>query len=418
MRRLWAGLLFGCVAAILAGCTVPSGPPASMPPEETAGEAGHVLNMVALSSAGNTLREAVDDFNADNPYGVTIELTSYTMSTYKQMVSTSAAINEMPDLFFTWEAGYLKPFVETGQVLEIEDLSAGTGTWYESFKPGAFDNLTFDGKVYAVPLQEVMVVVVYNRDLFRQLGVEPPRDWQAFMDLCAAFQSAGVVPLAVNNSGSWEAGQLLMAVLAGSGGCGVYETLRESDDWTDARLLDAMDTLEQLYDLGYAAGTDTSISQALIDGKAAMTVLGSWDLSWLADREDLGAFLLPAKEEECAGTVVGSIDQCYGISSDCPDPEAALAFLKLLSGEKYQLELAEESGQVPATRVEGYRTDSPLMAEVQGLYQQVTGQILWADRGFGHEKGEAFNRAALAILNGDPADQQAEILAEQIRSGS
>ena len=176
MRRLWAGLLFGCVAAILAGCTVPSGPPASMPPEETAGEAGHVLNMVALSSAGNTLREAVDDFNADNPYGVTIELTSYTMSTYKQMVSTSAAINEMPDLFFTWEAGYLKPFVEKGKVLEIEELSAGTGTWYESFKPGAFDNLTFDGKVYAVPLQEVMVVVVYNRDLFRQLGGGPAPD--------------------------------------------------------------------------------------------------------------------------------------------------------------------------------------------------------------------------------------------------
>ena len=34
------------------------------------------------------------------------------------------------------------------------------------------------------------------------------------------------------------------------------------------------------------------------------------------------------------------------------------------------------------------------------------------------QEGDRLYRAALAILNGDPADQQAEILAEQIRSGS
>ena len=62
--------------------------------------------------------------------------------------------------------------------------------------------------------------------------------------------------------------------------------------------------------------------------------------------------------------------------------------------------------------------EDPLMAEVQDLYQQVTARILWADRGFGHEKGEALNRAALAVLNGDSADEQAEILAETVRGAS
>lgn len=118
------------------------------------------------------------------------------------------------------------------------------------------------------------------------------------------------------------------------------------------------------------------------------------------------------------GTVVGSVDQCYGISADCQDPEAALAFLKLLSGEKYQRELVRESGQVPATQLEDCPIEAPLMAEVQDLYQQVTARILWADRGFGNEKGEALNRAALAILNGDSADEQAEILAKNVRGAS
>ena len=59
--------------------------------------------MVALSSVGNVLEQAVEEFNRDNPYGAAIELTTYGMSAYKQMFSTSAAINEVPDLFFTWE---------------------------------------------------------------------------------------------------------------------------------------------------------------------------------------------------------------------------------------------------------------------------------------------------------------------------
>lgn len=420
MRRLWAGLVFGCVAALLASCAMPTGSSASVPAEENTEETEHVLTMVALSSVGNVLEQAVEEFNRDNPYGASIELTTYGMSAYKQMFSTSAAINEVPDLFFTWEAGYLEPFVQRGKVLELEELSAGEGTWYDSFKPGVFDNLTFDGKVYAVPLQEVMVVVVYNRDLFAELGVTPPETWQEFVDLCGTFRAAGITPLAVNRSGSWEAGQLLMTLLAGSGGCGLYTDMKTSDDWTDERLLDAMQTLEQLYTLGYTGddGAYTSQTQALIEGEAAMALMGSWDLTRLAEREDMGVFLLPAKAEECAGTVVGSVDQCYGISADCQDPEAALAFLKLLSGEKYQRELAEASGQVPAIQLEDYRMEDPLMAEVQDLYQQVTARILWADRGFGHKKGEALNRAALAVLNGDSADEQAEILAETVRGAS
>lgn len=52
--------------------------------------------------------------------------------------------------------------------------------WLDSFYPGLMANGTVDGKVWGVPFQRSTIVLYYNKDAFREVGLDPnqpPKTW-------------------------------------------------------------------------------------------------------------------------------------------------------------------------------------------------------------------------------------------------
>ena len=105
----------------------------------------------------------------------------------------------------------MEPFVRLGL---IEDLSEYEG----DIDPEVFDGLIeggkFDGKLYFVPYRTNVQLTYYRTDIFEELDMEPPTNWEEWRAACEAFKErdgeprclfkAAFDPTAVNPTQMWE----------------------------------------------------------------------------------------------------------------------------------------------------------------------------------------------------------------------
>ena len=89
-----------------------------------------------------TMRELAEEFSANNEYGVTVEFELYENEQFKTKLTTLMASNEAPDVFFTWELGYLEPFVSAGKVMSLQEALDTDAEWKGSFVDGILDYYT------------------------------------------------------------------------------------------------------------------------------------------------------------------------------------------------------------------------------------------------------------------------------------
>ncbi len=81
-------------------------------------------------------------------------------------------------MFHSWGGGWLKEFVNQGNVLEITNkFDANT------ISKQALDNSTFDGKVYGLPLGLSIAEMWYNKDIFAKYNLKPPATWEEFINV-------------------------------------------------------------------------------------------------------------------------------------------------------------------------------------------------------------------------------------------
>ena len=90
------------------------------------------------------------------------------------------------------KAGYLMPL--DGKVPELESFS-------RDVLLGAINRA--DGRVYGVPFAVQTVQVLYNKAIFRELGLEEPSTWDEFLQLAAKVKEAGYIPFANGGKEGW-----------------------------------------------------------------------------------------------------------------------------------------------------------------------------------------------------------------------
>jgi raffinose/stachyose/melibiose transport system substrate-binding protein len=130
---------------------------------------------------------------------------------YLNKLSTEMAANNVPDLFQCWTAGRLEPFVKAGRVLPLDGIIDSTAL-KEVVNPGNCSATTFDGKIYAIPMELAGEVVYYNKALFKQVGLEPPATWDELMRAVKAFRSIGINPFSLGNKDPWPGTIPYMAI--------------------------------------------------------------------------------------------------------------------------------------------------------------------------------------------------------------
>ncbi|MCD9023783.1 ABC transporter substrate-binding protein [Cohnella silvisoli] len=152
-------------------------------------EAQVILKQYIINNANMNLEEINRRFEEKYP-NIKIEYEGAPIDQFVTVIKTKLASGDAPDIF-TIGAGTAKdPFVNAGYLLDLSDQP-----WVSRLTPGALRSATTNGKVYGLPRSQNVIGVIYNKKLFKDLGLEVPTDWEAFLQTAQKLKDAGLIPI-------------------------------------------------------------------------------------------------------------------------------------------------------------------------------------------------------------------------------
>jgi raffinose/stachyose/melibiose transport system permease protein len=180
-----------------------------------------------------------------------------------------------PSLIRAGRIADLRPFLD-GRNWE------GDARWGDTFQPGSLDTWRIGGGIYGLPFSYSCWSIFYNRGLFREHGWREPRTWGEFFELCGRIRAEGLAPLSLPGTRWLYPDAFFRAAfhsLAGPAGWRAINGL-EPGAWTDPRVVRCAALLQRVTREDAQAGWEGETAQGadlyFLEGRAAMTVSGSW----------------------------------------------------------------------------------------------------------------------------------------------
>lgn len=150
-------------------------------------------------------RDTVERFNKDYAGKYHVNVVTTNLEEYYAKLNALVAAGETPDCFIVSPGPNLDVYVDPGVAADLTDYLKADG-WLDTFNggEGAFSQQTYDGKIYAVPLNIAAACVFYNTEMFEKAGITTmPTDWQGMLDACEKLQGAGYTPLTISAGTAW-----------------------------------------------------------------------------------------------------------------------------------------------------------------------------------------------------------------------
>ncbi len=192
----------------------------------------------------------------------------------------------LPDA--AWVPYVLWPsLIRAGRVVDLRRYLEGRNwegdaRWGDTFQPGSLDTWRVGGGVYGLPFSYSCWSLFYNREMFRAHGWAEPRTWEEFFGLCGRIRAAGIAPVSLPGTRWLYPDAFFRAAfhsLAGPVGWSAINELAPGA-WADPRVARSAEVLRRVTRDDVQAGWEGETAQGaelyFLQGKAAMTVSGSW----------------------------------------------------------------------------------------------------------------------------------------------
>ncbi len=326
----------------------PTTPPkATTPPQPTAvpttpGKTQvEVFSWWTTGGEANGLQKLMDQFNAAHPNAEVINaaVAGGAGSNAKAVLKTRMLGGDPPDSFQVHMGHELiDTWVTTGFMEPLDDVYATYGL-NEAFPQGVLDIVSYDGHPWSVPVNiHRSNVLWYNKTVFANAGIEnAPTTWAEFFTVAETLKAQGITPLALGDNGPWAAAHLFEDILASAVGPDAYKGLWDgTTSWSDPKVTDALNTFRNILNYineDHAALTWDQANQLVIDGKAAMTIMGDWcDGDYVAKGfTDYGWAPVPGTQ----GVFV-ALSDTFGLPKGSKNPELTKEFLGVLGSKEGQ----------------------------------------------------------------------------------
>ena len=261
------------------------------------------------------ISETVEAFEEENP-DVEIQcLVQYENRVYEDALTRLYARNELGDIM-QFKTPYY--FAECGALGEIPD---------EVCDDLVDATYSYNDTVYGVSALATTCGVLYNKTVFEEYGLEEPKTYGEFLEICKKLKKKGVTPLLYAGADLWHSEYFLNHFLH------VYDG--------DAKK--SFSTFKALFDAGYVnedwqTVEDGTTAYLMAQGKAAMIFTACSTMGEIKGEEsdcEFGWFYLP---DESGETVITDTKDAYlCITKECErDDEkydAAVRFLKYFYSE-------------------------------------------------------------------------------------
>ncbi len=154
------------------------------------------------------LRDVIRDYEEENPH---VRIRVVNVPGVREYLVTQLSSGQAPDIINVnvedvWVDIHKGWYLPLDSFLEapnpyIRDLGdpdvPGYDEWWDMFEYQAISRgkAAPDGKNYTITYDMIETGIFYNKDIFEEVGIEPPTDWEDWMESMARLDEAGYIPL-------------------------------------------------------------------------------------------------------------------------------------------------------------------------------------------------------------------------------
>jgi ABC-type sugar transport system permease subunit/ABC-type glycerol-3-phosphate transport system substrate-binding protein len=217
--------------------------------------------------------------------------------------------------------------IKAGKVVDLRKALAGPNwegdaRWGDTFQPGSLDSWRINGGVYGLPFGYACWSLFYNKGLFREHGWEEPRTWDEFFALCDRIRASGISPVSLPGTRWLYPDAFFRAAyhnLAGTKGWEAVNGLSPGA-WDDPKVVRSAEILRRVtrddVQPGWQGETAPGAELLFLQGRAAMTVSGSWFFNEMSGKIpagfDVGAMNFPVFSDGVADpTTIQTGSDCF-----------------------------------------------------------------------------------------------------------
>ena len=195
-------------ASLLAGCGSSSATAGGL--GETAGSGSQRKKITALLKGSETSEsnmiygKAIKDFCQQKGLDCEIELVP-TDADYITKLQLYINSNSLPDIYGCANGSLSAAAQEIDAMVNIGEELKKIGK-YDSMNQAIIDFLTDakDGQMYLMPNALYAEYFAYRKDTFGQYGLEVPKTWDEFLNVCKVLKDNGEIPLIVGGKENWQ----------------------------------------------------------------------------------------------------------------------------------------------------------------------------------------------------------------------
>ena len=359
--------------------------------------------------------------------GIKVDFDLYAPSdAYSQKVRAAAQGANLPDIFgILGEKRDFSSFIKAGYVLELTPyMTEDNAKWKNSFFAKALAVNEFnEGNsygvkpgIYGAPIDIMTIQMVYNKSLFKQLGLnpnQPPQTFQDFLDIGRKIKAANMQGLVSGWGEVW-----MIDCLANNyafnimGKDKVIATIRGQVPYTDPDWVKVLSLFKDMQDSGLlASGVVTMVNktaeQLFANEKAVFAFNGSWCVNvyrGMNPKLEYGAFLPPKVSNKYPMAIWGGAGSSFMVNARSSKKEEAVKFLRWLTEAPQQAYLAEATNNLPANK-----DSSNMVPEVMGSFAKAmdsaTHPNVWGVSEFSPVI-EAFDKGIQSIIIGEKTPEQ------------
>lgn len=283
--------------------------------------------------------DAEERFEAEYP-NVDVKRTYTPFADYMTKLRTSMAAGEPPDIAQVPWTGEYTDLVRNGQLVSLaREFEVGFPDFFDPIASIA----SVEGIPYAIPLDVNSLQIVYNKDIFAELGLDVPRSKDELIAVVNALSAADYFGVAVGTSDRWAGGDLFFNQLAYTDPTNslIVQADAGSAPWDSSEFQQAAENLAELIEAGvFAPGSNSMVSfvEALdlfVFEQAAMFFpVGNFITGGIADKVkdsfEWGLFPFPSPTGG-ESYAVGGVAEMFSVPSDAANDELAVEFLRFLT---------------------------------------------------------------------------------------
>jgi multiple sugar transport system substrate-binding protein len=295
---------------------------------------------------------------------------------------TAAQAKKGPDIATLWYGAYMFPSVWKGNVEPLTGLipASETDHWLDA------KYSVYDDKLYASGICGDGAAILYNKDHFREAGLDPdapPTTWADLITSVKALRKAGFTPFGAGVKDGWFGVVFMNFVVPQRAGGSPARLLIDATSgrtsWTDPQLADLWERLAELRDARAFNENVTSLDyfegrQEFSSNTATMTFSGSIPAALQAVRklgpEKAGIMAAPDLEESRGGFLPG-MPLTQFVTPFSGDKQAAADLLAWLHGPDAQQKMYELSDGIMMPVDDRFDFDQVEEPWLRTVYDQV-----------------------------------------------